>query len=200
MQTPSASSTPDPKTPEPKAPEGDKKPDPAAIPEKYEFKVPEGQVLNEALVAEATPLFKELGLSQEGAQKLFDFHNKAMADLAAAPMKAYEEMRDAGRKEIISDKALGDGKADLKPEVKANIAKAIDSLPNAKEFRDAMNLTGVGDNPAFVRAVNHWASQLAEGTPVRGNGPSPAGQTRSGEAARPSPAQAMYPNLNSSNS
>lgn len=183
---------------EPAPAEGEKKPEPQAVPEKYEFKVPDGQQLNEALVAEATPLFKEMGLSQENAQKLFDFHNKTVAEAAAAPMKAYEEMRDAGRKEIVADKDLGDGKSDLKPEVKATIAKAIDALPNAKEFRAAMDLTGVGDNPAFVRAFAHMAKQLAEGTPVRGSGPSPAGQTAPGAASRTSPAQALYPNLPSS--
>ena len=178
-----------------KAPEGDKKPAASAVPEKYEFKAPEGATVDAKLVEEVTPLFKEMGLSQENAQKLFDFHTKTVADAQAAPMKAYEEMRDAGRKEIVADKALGDGKSDLRPEVKADIAKAIDSLPNAKEFRAAMDLTGAGDNPAFVRAIAHFAKQLSEGTAVRGAGPSPAGQTAPGAAARPSAANSLYPNL-----
>lgn len=176
---------------------GDKKPEAPVVPDKYEFKAPEGFALDDALIAEATPLFKELGLSQEGAQKLFDFHAKALGAASEAPTKAYETMRDTWRQDVIADKALGDGKGDLKPEVKAAIAKTIDAMPNAKEFREAMNLTGVGDNPAFVRAFYHLATQLSEGTPVRGSGPSPAGQTAP-NAAPKSAAQSLYPNLPSS--
>jgi len=177
--------------------DSEKKPAEASVvPDKYEFKVPEGAQLNEALIAEATPLFKEMGLSQENAQKLFDFHNKAIADVASAPGKAYEDLRTSWRNDTVANKELGDGKA-LRPEVQANIAKAIDSLPNAKDFRAAMDLTGVGDNPAFVAAVNHWAKALAEGTLVRGGNPSPAGQAAPGAGPK-SAAQAMYPGLPSS--
>ena len=44
--------------------------------------------------------------------------------------------------------------------------------------------------------VEHVLVQiLGEGTDVKGNGPSPLGQSRTGEDARPSAAQAMYPHL-----
>ena len=63
-------------TPEPKVePKADDKPIAPTVPEKYDFKAPEGQSLDAALVERATPIFKELGLTQDAAQKLVDFYN-----------------------------------------------------------------------------------------------------------------------------
>ena len=202
VQTPPASATPDPKTPEAK--EGDKAAaDKAAVPEKYELKAPEGATIDQALVDKATPLFKELGLSTEGAQKLFDFHTQAVQAALDGPMAVMNAQRDEWRGAVVKDPALGDGIGDLKPAVKANIAAAIAGVGDAaavSAFKEAMDLTGAGDNPALIKGLNAIGKLLSEGTLVRGGNPAPTGQTKSGEASRPSPAQAMYPNLSSSRS
>src|SRR5579863_3544340 len=50
-------------------------PKPSAAPDKYtDFKAPDGYTLDPATIEAATPIFKELGLSQDAAQKLVDFH------------------------------------------------------------------------------------------------------------------------------
>lgn len=177
------------------------KPDAPVVPDKYEFKVPEGTQLDDKLIAEATPLFKELGLSQEGAQKLFDFHTKAMQAAGEGPVNAMNEVRTEWRNEVVKDSALGNGVDNLKPEVLSNIAKAIEAVGDAKAisaFKEAMDLTGAGDNPALIRGLNAIGKLLSEGTLVRGGTPSPHGQVAPGKDARPSPAQALYPNLSSS--
>lgn len=180
--------------------EGEKKADPAAVPDKYEFKPAEGTELDTKLIESVTPLFKELGISQEGAQKLFDFHNNAMKAATEGPANAMAEMRSEWRGEVVKDASIGNGVDNLKPEVAANIAKAFGAMDPkvATSMKEAFDLTGAGDNPAVIRGLNALGKLLAEGTLVRGAGPSPAGQTKSGEAARPSPAQAMYPSLPSS--
>jgi len=86
---------------------------------------------------------------------------------------------------------------------KAEIGKALnavfahpDGTPNATaiaEFRSAMDMTGAGDNPAFVKAFYRMAKTFNEGKPVTGAGPSPEGQRPPG--GRPSAAAAMYPKL-----
>ena len=168
-------------------------------PEKYaDFKAPDGYELNSELVEKAVPIFKELGLSQDAAQKLVDFYADAATKAEEAPYEAYEAMRETWRKEVIADKDIGNGTDDLKPEVKATIAKAIDALPptEAEAFRKAMSETGAGDNPAIVKAFYNFAKKLGEGTLVTGTGPSPGGQNRQGQPQ--SAAQALYPNLPSS--
>jgi hypothetical protein len=162
------------------------------------FTAPEGYELNADLLAKATPIFQELGLSQDAAQKLVNLYGEAALSAEQAPYEAYETMRGDWRKAIIADPALGNGKDGLKPEVAATIGRAIDSLPpaDAAAFREAMTLTGAGDNPAFIKAFHAIASRVGEGTLVIGKGPSAAGQTNSG--TKPSPAQALFPNLPSS--
>lgn len=170
-------------------------------PETYaDFTAPEGYVIDEAALAKATPLFKELGLSQDQAQKLVDFYGEASREAAEEPFKQYESVRNGWRDEVIKDSTLGNGKDGLKPEVQARITKAIDSLPTdvASAFREAMTITGAGDNPAFIRAFNLLAEQVTEGSLVSGRGPSPHGQSASGQG-RPTPAQALYPNLPTAN-
>lgn len=174
----------------------DKKPVPKeGAPEKYEtFKAPEGYELDDELIAEVTPVFKELGLNQEQSQKLVDFYSKKILAVADGPYEQFVNTRNEWRKGIIASD-LGNGTDGLKPEVLSNINRAIEaSGPTiAREFREAMAITGAGDNPAFVKAFNILGSLIGEGTLVRPGNPSPGGQNRAGQT--PSAAQALYPNL-----
>lgn len=175
----------------------DKAPVAKTAPEKYEFKAPEGTEFDQATLDKVTPIFKELGLSQDQAQKLVDFYAEQSTQAAEAPVKFYAEMRDGWRKEVIADKALGNGVDNLRPEVKAGVAAVINSLGTlAEPFREAMNLTGVGDHPAFVKALFAFSTRLGEGKHIAGNGPSKFGQTRPGGPNGPG-AAALYPNLKS---
>ena len=175
--------------------------EPGVVPEKYDLKAPEGYEIDPKMVEEFTPIAKELGLTNEQAQKLADVWNKHSIESAEAPYKAYEEFRTKGRDEIVKDPALGDGKDNLKPEVRTNISKVYDAIGDAKlieAFKADMDLTGSGDRPSFVRVMNAVGKLLSEGTLVKGSGASPLGQTSSGNAAKPSAAQALYPNNPSS--
>lgn len=204
------SSTP-PATPEPpkaiepaapKDPAAPKEPAKAADgpPEKYEFKAAEGKELDPKVVEAVTPIFKELGLTQDQAQKLVDFQAARDTELATAMEKVVNDTRNEWREKIAKDPTLGDGKDNLKPEVRANISKALDSLPAEAKAAvvKAFDLTGAGDNPAVVAAMNHFGKLLSEGTSVRGGGPSSEGQRAPGAPTRPSLAQALYPNNPSS--
>lgn len=203
--TPSSTTTPEGKTllTEAKPPEPEKKPEAKAAegaPDAYtDYKLPEGVTLAPEVKAEADALFKGMGLSQEAAQSLVDFHSKQLSALASAPAKAYQEMTDGWREDA---KAHPDLRGKLGPgqEVNVRIAKALDSLGDPKlasDFRGAMDLTGVGNHPAFIRVMDKWAQRVTEGTHVAGNGPSTAGQS-AGKTAPPSAASAMWPTLPSS--
>lgn len=168
---------------------------PAGPPEKYELKAPEGFTLDEALTAEASTLFKKHGLTQAGAQELVDFYAaKSKASIEAAMNSSFEAMKTTRKgwaDEIKSDPVLG-GRLG---QVRENLGRALDTLGDAKlanEFREAMDFTGAGDHPAFVRVINKWAEMLTEGKTVRGAGPVPP---KAPGAKQPSAAQALYPNL-----
>lgn len=178
---------------EPKAPEAPK------APEKYaDFKLPEGVKLDGELLTEATTLFKDLGLPQEGAQRLVDFHTKALAKAGQDPVDAWGIMVKEWGEKTAADPEIG---PKIK-EVKATIGKAYDTLitlagdkgpamrETVAEFKSVMDLTGAGNHPAFVKMLAAFASTVVEGKHVSGGGPSTFGQGSSG--ARPSAAEALY--------
>jgi hypothetical protein len=172
--------------------EGDKDAD-KGPPAKYEFKLPEGAQLDEKAVEEASAIFKDLGLNNKGAQRLVDFYTAKMAEIAEAPQKAWTDTQKEWQAQIKNDKELG-GKL---PEVRSTVARAIDSLGDpalAKEFRLAMDVTGAGNHPAFIKTFYKLAQTMTEGKHVSGTAPSKFGQAAPGSTERPSTARALYPN------
>ena len=202
-QTPTESSTPTSTTTEPQEPSllnKDEKAETTApkAPDAYaEFKLPEGVKLDEKTLGEATTLFKELNLPQEGAQKLVDFHTKALSDAAQAPLDAFGNMVKEWGEKSAADPDIGPRMA----QVKQNLGKAYDALVEVAgdkgpamretiaEFKSVMDLTGAGNHPAFIKVLNALANTIVEGRHVKGSGPSSFGQ---GDGGRPSIAAALF--------
>jgi len=137
-------------------------------------------------------MFKAMGLTQEQGQELVDFYTKHTTEAANAPYDLWNETQANWVKEVKADPVIGH----RLDEVKTTISRAIDGLGDpklAREFREAMDYTGAGNNPAFIRAFFKLSQAVTEGRHVAGNGPSPAGQAN--KATPPSAAAAMYPNL-----
>ena len=171
--------------------------DPTKVPETYaDFTAPEGMAINKEALEAALPVFKKLGLTQEQAQELVNVQTAREAALAKASQGDYASMREGWRKDVLANPELSTG-GKIKPEVLQTIGRAIDGIMDPKlaaDFRQIVDTTGVGDNPAFVRTIFKMAQQLTEGRPVAAGGPSVHGQTAPG--AKPtSIASAMYPNL-----
>lgn len=171
-------------------------------PEKYaDFKVPDGVTLDAKTLEAATPIFKDLGLTQDQAQKLIDFQTAQMKELAAAPKAVFEQVNAEWSAKTLADPeisgAVSGGKTGIDA-VKYDISRALDSISDPKlksEFRDVMNVTGAGNHPAFVKTFWKLSQRIAEGSHVPGSNPSPAGQRAPGSSDRPTAAQAMYPKL-----
>lgn len=172
----------------------DKEGEHGGAPEKYEdFKVPEGFTLDGEVATEAGAIFKDLNLSQAAAQRLVDFYVGKTKEAADAPFKLWQDTQERWIGEAKADKEIG-GKL---PEVKQVVSRAIDSLGDpalAQSFREAMDITGAGNHPAFIKAFYKLAQKVTEGTHVAGGGPSPAGQKRPGSQPETA-AKALYPTL-----
>ncbi len=169
-------------------------------PEAYaDYKVPEGFTLDGEVKKEVDAIFKGMKLSQDQAQSLVDFYISKTRESFDQPYKAYQEMTSKWKADALAHPDLA-GKLGPGKEVTVRIAKALDGLGDAKlasDFRELMDMTGAGNHPAFIRAIDKWAQRMTEGTHVAGNGPSLAGQSKPG-APPPSAASAMWPNLPSS--
>lgn len=214
---PAEVTTPKPETPAPKPEvkagdkkdgEGDtsllnkdaKKPDDGkstGAPEKYEeYKVPEGFTLDPEVKTQADKLFKGMNLSQDQAQSLVDFYAAKAKEAFDAPFNAYQDQRKEWREAAEQNPELK-GKLGPGGEVLTIIGRALDSLGDpqlANDFRQAMDMTGAGDNPAFILAFFRMSQRLVEGSHVTGRGPAVSGQQRPNQPAR-SVAQDLWPNL-----
>ncbi len=181
------------------ATDSDKKEPATGAPEKYELKAPEGIELSADLIAEATPLFKELNLTNDQAQKLVDFYNKQTGSISEKLETMVAETRNGWREQIAKDKTLGNGVDNLSKDSSKAIADAISWAGDAKTqtaLKSALDLTGAGDHPDIVRAFVAFGKKMGEATVVKGGGPAKTGQTAPG--TQRSAAQALYPNLPSS--
>jgi len=122
------------------------------VPEKYDLKVPEGMTLDQAMLDKISPVFKELKISQEGAQRL--------ADVYAPYIK---EMVEQSRTTAVGEfnKMVGDWKAETTKELSKDGAKSEQELAHAAKFidkfggpelRQVLNETGLGNHIALVKA------------------------------------------------
>ena len=187
---------------EPAKKEGEKAETKLAAPEKYDvFKAPEGYELDKAVVEQASALFKEANLSQEAAQKLVDLYSGQMQKVSQNALQSVKDMRAGWVSEAQKLPNIG---SELGPQGKVvvQLGRALDSLVStqaitaktASEFRNALGLTGAGDHPAIIQVMHALTSHFAEGTAVRGGGPSKFGQDQPGSQPQ-SAAKALYPNL-----
>jgi hypothetical protein len=175
---------------------------PPVAPAYTDFKAPDNYTIDPTAIADALPIFKELGLTQDQAQRLVDAQIKREIALAKAPDAAVTAMRNEWRGKTQADPELlatvdkNSGKTGMDA-VQVNIARTLAVLPVdlQVDFRHAMNLTGAGDHPAFVKAFNRLAAYVTEGSHVAGGGPSALGQQKPGASTKPDAAGAMYPGL-----
>jgi hypothetical protein len=137
--------------------EGDEKP---SAPEKYEdFKVPDGVEISAEQLELASPVFKELGLTQEQAQKLVTLEVSRMEAQAAESAKVSKEWVDELKKGEETGGA--DFEANLE-KVRGFIARAAGD--DAEEVKAILNGSPIGNFPPLFRMFLRIANATAEGT------------------------------------
>lgn len=158
--------------------------DTAAVFDPKAFKAPEGVKIDEVAVGAFAGVLNDSALSpQDRGAKLLELHNAELAKVGAANTKAWADTTTKWLGEIKADPKIGGDKITA---TVSTIAKAIDTLgpEGAKAFREALDITGAGNNPAVVRALHAFASRLTEGGHVNGTPP----------GSRPSTAALFFPN------
>lgn len=131
--------------------EKDKKP---AAPEKYEFVAPEGQELDANALSVFEPIAKELGLTQEQAQKLVDIYPQIQQQQAEAWSKQIAEWGE----QVKADKEIGGDKFNASVGL---AQRALDQFGNP-ELREYLNASGLGNHPALVRFCAKVGKSMAE--------------------------------------
>lgn len=155
--------TPDPAAPpKPDEPTGKPEAKVEGAPEKYEFKLPDGVILDEPLLKAVEPALRELNLNNEQA-------NKLATTFAAYQTAQVKAQADAAQKQVTNwvaavsaDKEIGGpGKPQDLPAVKdAQAALARFGSPALSAFLDA---SGIGSHPEVIRAFAKIGALTREG-------------------------------------
>lgn len=164
------------------APAADKPAEPKPqVPEKYEFKYPEGYQADEAALGEYSTAFKELGLTNEQAQRLVDMDAKRSVSSTEASVAAHKQQVESWVGELKSDPEFGGAKFEANVGIANKALAAFGSPELTQFFKD----TGLGNHPQLVKAFHKIGSQLGEGS---------IHKTTSDQPAERSIAERMYPN------
>jgi hypothetical protein len=141
-----------------KTEDGGEKPKTEGPPEKYEFTLPEGMALDEAALGKFEPVLRDVGLTNEQANKLAGvFAEIRNADLQAS-QQAYAELTTGWRDAVKADPEIGGAKFDASIKM-AGAAMAAFAAP---ELHEVLNNTGLGNHPAVVRFMTKVGAALQE--------------------------------------
>ncbi len=128
-------------------------------PEKYDtFKFPEGVEVDQPALDKFLPLAKELNLTQEQAQKLIDFQSEYIAAATKTAQSMWDTLQSDWVKAAKSDKEIG-GQAFN--ENVGHAAKAIKQF-GTPELKAALDATGVGNHPEFIRVFAKIGRAISE--------------------------------------
>jgi hypothetical protein len=129
--------------------EGDGKP---VVPEKYELKLPENAVLEAADVEDTAALAKELGLSNEAAQKLLEKRDADRASLLEGQQKFLRDAVASWENAVKADpEIIGEKGTDFKANV--TLAKQALNRFGSPDLIKALKETGYGSHPELVRMM-----------------------------------------------
>lgn len=156
-------------------PEGDQ-----ADEEYAAFTMPEGVELDEELLGKATPIFKELGLTQENAQKVVDLAAEMRQADSQAMIDAHQEQVQSWETEAKNDKEFGGDKFDENVGIARTGIEKVGS-PALKEFLDE---TGFGNHPELFKMMVRVGKMVSEDDPGGGD---PAAEAKDR-------ASTLYPN------
>lgn len=150
------------------------------------LELPEGLTLADADKETVSALATKHGLSQDAVKDLLGEYASRLKTASEGPVKAFREINEKWQNEVRADKEIG---GDKLPDVVKTIGKLLDNPQFVDPgFKAALNLTGAGNNPAFVKTFYKLAKALTEGGHVSGNPPA-AGKPPVGSP------NALYPNL-----
>ena len=163
---PSVAEAPAPATPAPAVESSLLGSEAPARPTYSDFKLPEGATVDGDSLKAASTLFADSGLSQEQAQKFIDLAVSREKAQAESGLRAFVDLQNKWVSEIKADPDIGGER--LQATI-ASATRAIDRLA-VPGLREALDLTGAGNNPAIVKAFARIGQMISEDRFRPGNG------------------------------
>lgn len=124
----------------------------------YDLKLPEGSPLNAQHLEEVKAMAKELGLSQEAAQKLVERDNALLSKSEQQNRAMIADKVSQWAEEAKADKEIGG--ANLQSSI-TDAKTALDRFGTA-EFKNMLNQSGVGNHPELIRLLSKVGKAMRE--------------------------------------
>jgi hypothetical protein len=143
--------------------------EPAAPIQYQDFTLPKGVEVDGDTLSAAKSLFAEQRLPQEQAQKLVDLYVARANAAAERNVAAWRDTQEKWAGEVKADPDIGG------PRFPASVAAASRAIEWARVpgLKEALDMTGAGNNPAIVKAFVRFGQALAEDRFAAGNGGAP---------------------------
>jgi ribosome-binding protein aMBF1 (putative translation factor) len=119
----------------------------STVPEKYEFKVPEGYFLGDAHKEKIATYAREQGLSQEKAQQLLERDHGLVSEYQSSQMKELDQRRAAWVEQSTKDPEIGGQHLTENVE----LAKRVVDKFGSEALKEELRNTRFGDHPEVVR-------------------------------------------------
>ncbi len=145
--------------------ETDDKDKAAGAPEEYaDFAVPEGVEMDADVLTEFKGIAKELGISQEAAQKLIDLQSSMEAKRADSLQQALADQSQQWMDQVKNDKEFGGENYD------SNVALAVKTIEafGSPELRTVLNDSGLGNHPELVKFCHRIGKAISDDNLVLG--------------------------------
>lgn len=139
---------------------------PATLPEKYEFTLPEGVVLDDEAMKEFDPIARELELDNPKAQKIVDIYTKLKQAEATKHAADWSNTLKGWREQISNDEEIGG--TTMPANIKA--AQSVVARFGNDALRQYLNESGMGDHPEIVRLFVKVGKAMAPDTIHTGSG------------------------------
>jgi len=160
--TPASSAGDQPTVPAPGTPP----PPPSApiTPERYDLSL-EGFSIDPSLVQNADPVLREIGLSNDAANKLLPVAREIMARTQESFARQIEDAAAIQKKTwydaFVADPEIGGSR---RGETEHLAARGLDALGYAQghPFRDALSASGFGNHPDMIRAFRRLGELVGE--------------------------------------
>lgn len=123
-----------------------------------DFSIPEGMDVDDELLAGASELFREYGLTQEQGQRMVDLYSNKIDAAMKANEAAMVEQQKSWEKELKEDPVYG-GDNFEKTTLSAEKAFAKFSDDETKQFFKQTNL---GSHPSMIRLFKNIADEVLE--------------------------------------
>jgi len=134
------------------------------VPERYDLAL-DGFAMDPALVTNADPVLREIGLSNEAANKLLPVARDIMARTQDALVRQMEDAAAAQKKTwyeaFVADPEIGGAQ---RAQTEHLAAKGLDALGfvQGHPFRQALNDSGFGNHPDMIRAFRRLGEMVSE--------------------------------------